>query len=147
VVPDPPATLDRVWYTQVSPTATGNGIEVPAAETGIGVELARLCDRTPLPSAVLSSALLPGAVLPDAVAMEVREELFPDRTLGNVLVGVPHPARAITAALTKTTLIDPCLLMQLPLFRNPRSTTVRSGVLQVTAKRRREIEFRPNGRE
>jgi hypothetical protein len=92
----------------VSPTATGYGIEAPATDDRATAE-----ERTPLPK---------------AVAAEVCDELFVDDMLGELLSGVPHPARAITAALARTTLIEGCLLMWLPLFRDPGSTTVGSDV-------------------
>ena len=99
-------TLERVWYTQVLPTAMGNGID-PADtnefEVALGVpEVApalAVTDGDP-PDAVLSDEVLADEVLPDAA---------PD-----VLTYAPHPASAVTAAPARTARRDLYLLKSMP---------------------------------
>jgi hypothetical protein len=90
--------LETVWYTQVLPTAMGNGID-PADtnefEVALGVApVLAVAAGDPL------AAVLPVGVPPDAA---------PD-----VLAAAPHPASAITAAPARTARADLCLLMSMP---------------------------------
>jgi hypothetical protein len=108
----------------VSPTATGNGIDVPTEEAGIeaeaegtGWEAAGAGDedgRAPPP--------LPVTLLPVAAAVADTEcaGLLPVSTLGTVLLGEPlHPVRAMTAAPARMAQIRPCLVMWLPFVPRP----------------------------
>jgi len=90
-------TLATVWYTQVLPTAMGNGTD-PADTNEFEVALG-VPGVTPV-LAVTDGDLL-GAVLPAAVP--------PD-----VLADAPHPARAITAAPARTARTDLYLLISMP---------------------------------
>src|ERR1700730_721285 len=95
----PPAC---VWYTHVFPTATGNGIELAFANDPAAPALCRVVSGVVLDSREVAAA----AAVPPA---------FSPGTSGLVPFGTPpHPARAAVAtmaALARTTLADPCLLM------------------------------------
>jgi len=91
-------TLEEVWYTQVLPTAMGNGID-PADtnefEVALGVApVLAVAEGEPPDEG------LPATVLPDAA---------PD-----VLVDAPHPASATTAAPASTARADLYFLMSMP---------------------------------
>jgi hypothetical protein len=84
---------ESAWYTQVLPTAMGNGID-PADtnefEVALGVPntLALAVAEGDPPAAVLADEVLADEVLPDAAS--------------DVLADAPHPASAITAAPART---------------------------------------------
>jgi len=94
-------TLEEVWYTQVLPTAMGNGIdpadtnefEVALGVPGVAPVLAVTEGDPP-------DEVLPVAVLPDAAP--------------ELLVDAPHPASAITAAPASTAWADLYFLMSMP---------------------------------
>src|SRR5271165_323912 len=91
-------TWETVWYTQVLPTAMGNGID-PADTNEFEVALG----VAPVPAVAEGDP--PDAVLPDAVLPAAA----PD-----VLTDAPHPASAITAAPASTTRANLYLLMSMP---------------------------------
>ena len=95
--------LETVWYTQVLPTAMGNGIDpADTNEFEVALEVAPplgVADGDP-PAPVLPDAVLADAVLADPA---------PD-----VLADAPHPASAITAAPARTARADLYLLMSMP---------------------------------
>ena len=100
----PPAV---VWYTQVFPTATGNGIELAltndfasALRPALVAEVALWC-ALPAGVALEASEVTP-AVAVRSVALGIS---------GVVAAGTPHPARARMAAPASTAFADPCLLM------------------------------------
>src|SRR5580704_8098675 len=93
--------LETVWYTQVLPTAMGNGID-PADTNEFEVALG-VPEVEPALAGTEGDPLdgvLPAGVLPDAA---------PD-----VLADAPHPANAITAAPARTARADLYLLMSMP---------------------------------
>jgi hypothetical protein len=107
VVPVSPLMPALVWYTQVLPTATGNGIEL-AATNAFWVVLGD----------ALEGALLTGLAV-EARGVEV-DEVRPSVWLGTS-GAVPadtlhpasrlHPARVMMATPARTALADPRLLM------------------------------------
>jgi hypothetical protein len=82
--------LVTTWYTHVSPTATGNGID-PAATTEPG--------------------LAAGVALVVPVALEVAPAGLLADAADDVPAAEPHPASATTAAPRKTARADLYLLM------------------------------------
>jgi len=94
-------TLERVWYTQVLPTAIGNGMD-PAATNEFEVALG-------VPEVAPALAVTDGDP-PDAV---LADEVLPDAA-PDVLADAPHPASAITAAPARTARGDLYLLMSMP---------------------------------
>src|SRR5580704_1301071 len=92
---------ETTWYTQVLPTAMGNGID-PADTNEFEVALG-VPEVEPALAGTEGDPLdgvLPAGVLPDAA---------PD-----VLADAPHPANAITAAPARTARADLYLLMSMP---------------------------------
>jgi hypothetical protein len=90
--------LVTTWYTHVSPTATGNGIE-PAATTEPGL--------------AVGVATAVGLVVPFAPVVPVALEAAPAGLLDDaddVPAAEPHPASATTAALARTARADVYLL-------------------------------------
>jgi hypothetical protein len=83
--------LATVWYTQVLPTATGNGTD-PAGTTEFEVAL----EFAPALAVTAGLDDPPARVLPDATP-----DAVPD-----VLADAPHPASAITAAAARTARAD-----------------------------------------
>src|SRR5262249_31395659 len=91
--------LVTTWYTHVSPTATGNGIE-PAATTDPGLAVGVAVAVAPVVPDALEAAPagLLGAVAADAPAADVP-------------AAEPHPASTTTAALARTARANVYLLM------------------------------------
>jgi hypothetical protein len=87
--------LATTWYTQVSPTATGNGID-PGATT----------------EPVLTVGVAVGLVVPAGLEA-APDELFDDAA-DDVPMAEPHPASATTAAPARTARADLYLLMVMP---------------------------------
>jgi len=87
------------WYTHVSPTATGNGIE-PAATTDPGLAVGVAVAVTPVVPDALEAA---PAGLPDDAADDV--------PAADVPTAEPHPASTTTTALARTARTDVYLLM------------------------------------
>jgi hypothetical protein len=85
------------WYTHVSPTATGNGID-PGATT----------------EPVLTVGVAVRLVVP--AGLETAPDGLFDDAADDVLVAEPHPASATTAALARTARADLYLLMVMPSF-------------------------------
>jgi hypothetical protein len=86
--------LVTTWYTQVSPTATGNGID-PAATTEPG----------------LAAGVAAGVALVVPVVVEMAPAGLLADAADDVLAAEPHPASATTAAPRKTARADVYLLM------------------------------------
>jgi hypothetical protein len=105
--PAAPLALVVVWYTQVSPTVTGNGIELGATYE-FEVEVAPDPPPEPAPPPEPRAA-------PVAVATEPAE-LVPPVPAHWLTCGLPafpvalHPARTIAAALARTVAAGRCLL-------------------------------------
>jgi hypothetical protein len=89
--------LATTWYTQVLPTATGNGID-PGATT----------------EPVLTVGVAAGLVVP--AGLETAPAGLFDDAADDVLVAEPHPASATTAAPARTARADLYLLMVMPSF-------------------------------
>jgi hypothetical protein len=83
------------WYTQVLPTATGNGID-PGATT----------------EPVLTVGVAVGLVVP--VGLEAAPAGLFDDAADDVPVAEPHPASATTPAPARTARADLYLLMPMP---------------------------------
>src|SRR5580693_7192945 len=86
--------LERVWYTQVLPTAMGNGIDradTNEFEVARGVAPVLAVAEGDPPDAVLPDAVLPDTALPDTV---LPDAVLPDAA-PDVLADAPHPASAI----------------------------------------------------
>jgi hypothetical protein len=90
--------LVTTWYTHVSPTATGNGIE-PAATTDPGLTVGVAVAVAPDVTGALEAA--PAGLLDDAAA---------DVLAADVAAAEPHPASTTTAALARTARADVYLL-------------------------------------
>ena len=101
---------DTTWYTQVLPTATGNGID-PAGTNEFEVALG-------VPEGELELAAAEGDP-PDEVPPDELPPEAPD-----VLADAPHPASAITATPARTARADLNLLMSMP--RSVKSAEVKS---------------------
>jgi hypothetical protein len=86
--------LVTTWYTQVSPTATGNGMD-PAATTEPG----------------LAAGVAAGVALVVPVAVEMAPAGLLADAADDVPAAEPHPASATTAAPRKTARADVYLLM------------------------------------
>jgi hypothetical protein len=86
--------LVTTWYTQVSPTATGNGID-PAATTEPG----------------LAAGVAAGVALVVPVAVEMAPAGLLADAADDVPAAEPHPASATAAAPTRTARADVYLLM------------------------------------
>jgi len=86
--------LVTTWYTQVSPTATGNGID-PAATT----------------EPALAAGVAAGVALVVPVAVEMAPAGLLADAADDVPAAEPHPASATMAAPRKTTRADVYLLM------------------------------------
>jgi len=86
--------LVTTWYTHVSPTATGNGIE-PAATTEPGLAVGVAAAVAPVVPAALDAAA--AGLLDDAA--------------DDVPAAEPHPASATAAAPARTARADVYLLM------------------------------------
>jgi septal ring-binding cell division protein DamX len=86
--------LVTTWYTQVSPTATGNGSD-PAATTEPG----------------LAAGVAAGVALVVPVAVEMAPAGLLADAAADVPAAEPHPASATTAAPRKTARADVYLLM------------------------------------
>jgi hypothetical protein len=86
--------LVTTWYTHVSPTATGNGIE-PAATTEPGLAVGVAAGVAPVVPVAFEAA--PAGLLDDAA--------------DEVPAAEPHPASTITAAPKKTARADVYLLL------------------------------------
>jgi len=84
--------LVTTWYTHVSPTATGNGID-PAATTEPGL------------------AVGVAVALVVAVTLEAAAAGLLDDAADDVPAAEPHPASATAAAPTRTARADVYLLM------------------------------------
>jgi hypothetical protein len=84
--------LVTTWYTHVSPTATGNGID-PAATTEPGLAVG-----------VAAAVVVPVGL--EAVAAGLLDDAADD-----VPAAEPHPASATAAAPTRTARADVYLLM------------------------------------
>jgi len=96
-----PVLPEVIWYTQVLPTAMGNGID--AADTNefeVALGVPGVAPVLAVTEGDPPGEGLPAAVLPDAA---------PD-----VLVDAPHPASAITAAPASTARADLYFLMSMP---------------------------------
>ena len=122
-MPDSPLEPDWLRYSQVSPAATGNGIDVPTDEAGIEAA-AEGTGREGVAAGEdeRGRAELPEALLPVAAAVADTEcaGVLPVSTLGTELVGEPvHPVRAMTAAPAIMAQIRPCLVMWLPFVPRP----------------------------
>jgi hypothetical protein len=87
--------LATTWYTQVLPTATGNGID-PGATTGPG-----------LPVGVAVALVVPAG-------LEAAPAGLLDDAPDDVPVTEPQPASATTAAPARTARADLYLLMLMP---------------------------------
>jgi hypothetical protein len=87
--------LATTWYTQVLPTATGNGID-PGATT----------------EPVLTVGVAVGLVVP--AGLEAAPAGLFDDAADDVPVAEPHPASATTAAPARTARADLYLLMVMP---------------------------------
>jgi hypothetical protein len=105
---------ESIWYTQVLPTAMGNGID-PADTNEFEVALG-------VPSA-LALAVAEG----DPPAAVLADEVLPDAA-SDVLADAPHPASAITAAPARTARVDLNLLMSMP--RSVKSAEVKSAEVE-----------------
>ncbi len=104
-----PASLPTsVRYTQVLPTATGNGMELALANDLVAV--AALVAGAGLRRALVAPPVACAALEASEDAPDVPPVVSPGIS-GAVLVGTPHPARAMMAAPARTALADPCLLM------------------------------------
>jgi hypothetical protein len=86
--------LVTTWYTQVSPTATGNGID-PAATTEPG----------------LAAGVAAGVALVVPVAVEMAPAGLLADAADDVPAAEPHPASATMAAPRKIARADVYLLM------------------------------------
>jgi len=86
--------LVTTWYTHVSPTATGNGID-PAATTEPG----------------LAVGVAAAVALVVAVTLEAAAAGLLDDAADDVPAAEPHPASATAAAPTRTARADVYLLM------------------------------------
>jgi hypothetical protein len=96
--------LATTWYTQVSPTATGNGID-PGATT-----------EPVLTVGVAVGLVVPAGLETAPAGLETAPAGLFDDAADDVLVAEPHPASATTAAPARTARADLYLLMVMPSF-------------------------------
>ncbi|MGH3184277.1 MAG: hypothetical protein ACRDOE_20555, partial [Streptosporangiaceae bacterium] len=103
-----PSMAVVLWYTQVSPTATGNGIEAGATmEFEVTLEVPPLA---PEPGASLASAAVaPVEVLLDAPTPMLTSGWAP-------LPDPPHPARAATPSAVRAVRAAPTITVLADLY-------------------------------
>jgi hypothetical protein len=123
-------TLVTTWYTHVSPTATGNGIE-PAATTEPGLP----ADVTVGVAVGVAAGVAP--VVP--VALEAAPAGLLDDAADDVPAAEPHPASTTTAAPEKTARVDVYLLLVMRTAQRVGGTSLEGPELTPSEPRPRRV--------